>query len=148
MADIDYTTSTVNNSFQISLTDNPTQASGNKLLSNRFSITFLTNTKTFLLNDIPTNDNYGGNAGIYIGQPSALTNTQSIATSITGAMNKTVDSIKSNQSNITDPTEQLDSAKLINISVVEDTIYAVIQIFPVAYSSSNELYFTIPVITI
>jgi hypothetical protein len=143
MADIDYTLSL--NGFEVDLGDNPNLSTGNKLLSNRFTITFLTNTKTFLLGSVITTDTYGGDANKYIGQPQALNNIQSIATSISTAMNKTVDSIKNNQSDITDPTEKIDNAELLSVEIVGDTVYATIKINPIAYSSPNELYFTIPV---
>jgi hypothetical protein len=147
MADIDYITNT-DNGFEISLGDNPNLATGNKFLSNRFTITFLTNVNQYNIGDILTTDNYGGDALRYVGQPQALNNIQSIASSITVAMNKTIDSIKNNQDMIKDPTEQLANATLISVDVIADKIYAVIQIFPVAYSSSTELYFTIPIISV
>ena len=145
MPDIDYTTN-IDNGFEISLGDNPTLATGNKFLSNRFTITFLTNIKQYLYNDTVVTDSYGGDALKYVGQPQALNNIQSIATSITVAMNKTIDSIKGSQSTVIDPTEKLANATLISVSVQNDKVYATIQLFPVTYSSPNEIYFTIPVI--
>jgi hypothetical protein len=147
MPDIDYTTN-IENGFEISLGDNPVLATGNKFLSNRFTITFLTNIKQYLYNNNIVTDSYGGDALKYVGQPQALNNIQSIATSITVAMNKTIDSIINSQSTVIDPTEKLANATLISVSVQDDKVYATIQLFPVAYSSQNEIYFTIPIMSI
>jgi hypothetical protein len=144
MADIDYIINT-DNGFEVSLGDMPVKATGNKFLSNRFTITFLTTVRQYLINNTIVIDSYGGDALKYVGQPQALNNIQSIATSITVAMNKTIDSIKANQSTVTDPTEKLANASLISVSVQNNIVYATIQIFPISYSSSSELYFTIPV---
>jgi hypothetical protein len=144
MADIDYIINT-ENGFEVSLTDNPTAATGNKALSNRFTITFLTNARQYLLGDTVVLDGYAGDSLKYIGKPQALNNVQSIATSITVAMNKTIDSIKSNQSTVTDPTEKLNTATLQDVYINNGVVYATIEIIPVAYSSSSELYFTLPV---
>ena len=143
--DIDYTINT-ENGFEVSLGDVPAPASGNKLLSNRFTITFLTTIRQYLFDGEVIVDSYGGNALVYVGQPQALNNLQSIASSITVAMNKTIDSIKFSQSTVTDPTERLENATLVSVSVQSDKVYATIQLFPVAYSSTSELYFTLPVI--
>jgi hypothetical protein len=147
MADIDYTILT-DNGFEVSLGDVPTKATGNKLLSNRFTITFLTTIRQYLMGKTIVTDTYGGDALRYVGQPQALNNPQSIASTISIAMNKTIDSIKASQATVVDPTEQLAGATLVNVSVEVDRVYATIQIFPVAYSSPNELYFTIPVMGI
>lgn len=142
--DINYSINT-ENGFSISLGDNPQAATGNLFLSNRFTITFLTAIKQVQLNNTLVTDSYGGDAQLYIGQPKALSNQQSIAAAITIAMQKTIDSIKGNQSMLTDQTEQLSDAKLISVAVVNNIVKATIQIIPVKIST-GALYFTIPII--
>jgi len=145
MADIDYITDFSNGIFEITLGDNPTAVTGNRALMNRFEVTFMTKTRSFIYRNQLLMDNYGGNAPTFVDQPQVLENTQGIATAIAAAIDLTVQSILNDQPvNIPD-TEKLSSAELISLDAVDDMIGATIEIHPVQYETSEALRLNLPI---
>lgn len=145
MPDIDYTVD-IGSGFSVSLEDNPKKATGNKALANRFEITFLTSTKKYLLGESEVvTDGYGGNADSVVGQMHALNNEQSIAASVTVAIDKTVESIIQNQETITEANERLVSASLTSLDIRGDTVYAKIELVPEEYEEYYPLYYSLPI---
>lgn len=143
MPDIDYIRN-INGGFYISFNETSRKAVGNKALANRFEITFLTSSKKYLLGGQVVTDDYAGDASKFVGQSHSLNNTQSIASSMTIAIDKTVESILENQGDVTDPKERLVSAELIGLEVEGDTIYAKIEVVPEEYENYYPLYYSLP----
>ena len=144
MPDIDYIRN-INGGFAISFNENSKKAVGNKALANRFEITFLTSSKKYLLGDTVVTDDYAGNADKFVGHILSLNNEQSIASSMTLAIDRTVESILENQADVTNPKERLVSAELIDISIEYDTVYAKIELTPEEYENYYPLYYSLPI---
>jgi hypothetical protein len=144
--DIDFATDFSDGQFRISLTENPAMVSGNRALVNRFEITFLTKQRQFSYDGGVVIDNYGGDAGKFISKPQVLSDTQSIAASLTVAIQQTVSSMKKDQSPSTMPTERIANAELISVDVINGIITASIQIFPEEVESYEALKFNLPIV--
>jgi len=146
MADIDFITDLSKGIFQITLGDNPLAVSGNRALMNHFEITFLTKTRTFILNNQYITDSYGGNASDFIDKPQVLNNIQGIATAIATSIDLTVQCILDNQPGNIPDTEKLLSAELISLDVVNEVVAATIEVHPVQYESNEALRLNLPII--
>ena len=145
MADIDFITDLSSGYFKIVLGDNPGRVTGNRALVNRFELTFMTKTRTFLLGDQYVTDYFGGNAQKFISQPQVLNNLQSISASIATAIDLTVQSILNDQPDSIPDTEKLSSAVLTSLDINEGLISAVIQITPVVTESYDVLKLNLPI---
>ena len=144
--DLDFTTN-LNDGFEISIDDNTQGVEGNRALLNRFEITFMTKTKRYLIgNTSITIDNYGGNADNFINKPQVLNDIQSIAASVSVAVDKTVESIKNDEPPGIPNTEKLDSAEVIDVNIIDDVIYAQIQVNPVEVEPYTDIMFNLPII--
>ena len=143
MPDIDYTVN-IDSGFSVSFSNEPRKATGNKALANRFEITFLTTSRTYLEGGNNVTDSFGGDADKIVGNSSSLSSRQGIASSVNIAIDKTVESILGNQSDITDTTERLISASLVSLDVKGDTVYSKIELVPEKYEDSYPLYYSLP----
>jgi len=144
--DIDFITD-LSSDFKISLSDNPQGVSGNRALVNRFEITFFTKNRQFLFNDEDiVVDEYGGDAEKLINKPRVLNNVQSIAAAMDIVVSQTVKSMKNNEPSNIPSTEKIDSAKVIGINIISDTVYGTVQIFPVETESYEDILFNLPII--
>lgn len=146
MADIDFQTDLKDGFFQITLSDNPNAIVGNRALVNRFELTFMTKSRTFILQDEYVTDTYAGNAHKFIGKPQVLNNLQSISAAIATAIDLTVQSMLDDQPGNLPDTEKISSAKLANLNVIDDMISAVIEIVPVETESYDILKLNLPII--
>lgn len=144
MADIGFLNN-INGGFTVSFSDNPTLVRGNRALANRFEITLLTNTRRYLLGDSTVVDDYGGDAEKYISQPRVLNNPQGIASALSVAVEKTVEAILSTQSEDLDPTEKLESAEMLDLEIINDTIYARIKVVPIEAEQGLGSLLTLPI---
>jgi len=144
MADIDFFR-TDDESFTVSLGDNPQKISGNRSLVNRFEIIFLTTSRRFLWGGSVVIDDFAGDADKYINRPQSLNDLQGIATSVATAIDKTVQSLKSDQPDTLPNTEKLDRAELSSIDIVEGIVYATIRVFPVEVEFYDALVFNFPI---
>ena len=144
MADLDFFR-TNDESFTVSLGDNPQKISGNRSLVNRFEIVFLTTSRRFLWGGQVVIDEFSGDADKYINRPQSLNDLQGIATSVATAIDKTVQSLKSDQPDILPNTEKLDRAELASIDIVESVVYATIRVFPVEVEFYDDLVFNFPI---
>jgi len=143
--DIDFTTD-LRSGFDISLTSSPKGVSGNRALLNRFEITFLSKRREYNLGGSIIQDNYGGDAGKFIGTPRVLNDAQGISAAVSIALDQTVDSIKNDEPiNIPD-TERLDSAELSSLEIIDDVVTAIIKVNPVEVESYDVLQFNLPII--
>lgn len=147
MADLDFITD-LSNGFQISLTDNPQKVTGNRAMLNHFEITFMTQSKVYILPDIDANfvDTYGGGADVLISKPQVLNDPGGIVSAITVAVEKTVSSILQDQPETLPDNEKLDSATLLNMYIEDETVYARIQVIPVVTDDYETLISNLPVI--
>jgi len=148
MADIDFITDLSGGSFTVSLTDNPDKVIGNRALVNRFEITFLTKSRTFIFGNQYVTDPYAGNAQKFINQPQVLNNLQGISSSIATAIDLTVQSMLNDQPGSLPDTEKISRAELISLDVVDGSISAVIQITPVETESYDALRLNLPIIKV
>ena len=144
--DIDFITD-LSGGFSISIGDNPIAVSGNRALVNRFEITFLTKTRTFLFgeSDIVV-DNFGGNAYKFINKPQVLNNMQSIAAAMAQAVEQTVKSLQRDEPVGLPNTERISGANVVNMSIINDVIHATVQIHPVEAQPGVDLLFNLPII--
>ena len=143
--DIDFTTD-LRSGFDISLTSSPKGVSGNRALLNRFEITFLSKRREYNLGGSIIQDNYGGDAGKFIGTPRVLNDVQGISAAVSIALDQTVDSIKNDEPiNIPD-TERLDSAELSSLEIIDDVVTAIIKVNPVEVESYDVLQFNLPIV--
>jgi len=144
--DIDFTTD-ISSLFSVGIGDNPRGIDGNRALLNRFEITFLSKTRRYLVNNNKVIvDNFGGDAVKFISRPQVLDNLQSIAASITVAIEQTVSSLKGDEPAGLPNTEKIDSAKLLDLTIGEDGfIYAQIQVVPIETESFDILKFNLPI---
>lgn len=148
MADLDFITD-LTSGFAISLTNNPQKVSGNRALLNRFEITFLTHSKSYLLGDNPGStyiDNYGGNADVLVTTPQILNDPGAITATLSVCIERTVQSMQRDEPENTPENEKIDSAQLLNIYIQNDIIMATIQVFPVETDSYASLVTNLPVI--
>ena len=145
MADIDFIT-ILTNKFEVSLTDNPREVTGNRALLNRFEITFLTKRKQFLQGNNVLVDTFGGDADRFIGIPRVLRDTQSIAASVLAVIDNTIESLKNDVNDKTPNTERLESAELLEIHNVGGVITANIRVVPVETEKYSDLEFNLPII--
>jgi len=145
MADIDFITDLTDGTFKIALGENPVEIIGNRALVNRFELTFMTKSRTFILGDKYVTDNFGGNAQKFISQPQVLNNLQSISAAIATAVDLTVQSMLNDQPGNIPDTEKLSSAELISLDIVNDMINAIIQIVPVETESYDILKLNLPI---
>jgi hypothetical protein len=148
VADIDFITDFSSGSFDITIGDNPTAVIGNRALVNRFEITFLTKSRTFILGNEYVTDNYAGNSHKFVGQPQVLNNLQSISAALATAVDLTVQSMLDDQPNSIPDTEKLSSAELTSLDIVNDMVTAVIQITPVETESYDILKLNLPIIKV
>jgi len=144
--DIDFITD-IRNQFSIEIGENPRGVEGNRALLNRFEITFLTKTRRYLINGSRVIvDDFGGDAVKFISRPQVLNNLQSIAASMSVAIEQTISSLKNDEPAGVPDTEKLDTAKLIDLTVGDDGfIYAQIQVIPVETESFDILKFNLPI---
>lgn len=145
MADIDFVTD-LTGSFAVSLGDNPQKITGNRALLNRFEIVFLTKTRRFLQGQDIIVDRFGGDAQKFVNKPQVLNDIQGISTSLAIAVDQTVQSIKGDFDELVPDTEKLDSAEIISVDIVDEIVYATIQIFPVEVESYDVLKLNLPII--
>ena len=144
MADIDFTRAP-GDSFQITITNNPQTVTGNRALLNRFQTTFLTKKRLFLFDgDREIFDNYGGDAFKFIDKPQIASNTQSLASALTLAINETVESMQGDEPDIIPNTEKIAGAELLDIDIQVDSVVASIQILPVETERFGDLIFNLP----
>jgi hypothetical protein len=143
--DIDFSTDLSGGSFEITLTDNPRNVVGNRALVNRFELTFMTKSRTFILGNQYVTDSYGGNAQIFIDRPQVLNNLQSVSAAIATAIDLTVQSMLNDQPASIPDTEKLSSAELISLDIVDDMVNAVIEIHPVQVESYDILKLNLPI---
>lgn len=142
--DIDFVTD-LNSGFNVSLTSNPQQISGNRALLNRFEITFLTNRREYRLGDVPIQESFGGDAKKFIDSPRVLSDTQGISAAVSIAIDQTVKSLKNDEPTGLLNTERLDSAELTSIEIINDIITAVITVIPVEAETYDILQFNLPI---
>lgn len=142
--DIDFITD-IRSGFNISLTTNPKQVSGNRALLNRFEITFLTKRREYNLDGNIIQDDFGGDARKFIDTPRVLSDNQGISAAVSIAIDQTVESIKSDEPLGVPDTERLDSAELIGLEIVNDVINARIQVNPVEVEAYSLLQFNLPI---
>ena len=147
MSDLDFITDLRNGDFKVSLTDNPQSVSGNRVLLNRFEITFLTKIKMYFLGDsgAPVIDRYGGNGEDLITSPQVINDPQGIMAKLTIAIEKTVDSMKSDEPNTIPDSEKISGAELINMYIQNGIVFAKIKVDPVEIQSYNYLISDLPV---
>jgi hypothetical protein len=145
MADIDFITDLTDGTFQIALDDNPRKVVGNRALVNRFEITFMTKTRTFLLGESPMIDNYGGNAEKFINKPHIINDSQSIAAAIATSVDQTVRSMKNDEFKATPNTEKILSADVLNVTISGDTTFATIKVNPVELETIDALILNMPI---
>jgi len=146
MADIDFITDLTGGDFKISFTNNPQKISGNRALLNRFEIVFLTKAKAYVLDDGAIyNDNFGGNGDAIIVNSGSTHDINGIIANIIVCIEKTVKSMQSDQDFVPD-TEKISGAKLLNIYIQSDIIYATIEVIPVEIESYESLITNLPVI--
>jgi len=143
--DIDFLTD-LRSQFKIGIGDNPQGVEGNRALLNRFEITFLTKTKMYLFGDKMVVDEYAGDAEKYINRPQVLNDPQSIAGGISVSIDKTVESMKGDEPEGIPDTEKIDSAELINIEIIDDVVFASIQVNPIETELYQDLVFNLPII--
>ena len=144
MADIDFITDLRGN-FQISLTDNPQVVSGNRALLNRFELTLLTKRRKYFSNNKTITDNYGGDAGKFIGIPRIINDNQGIAAAVSAAVDQTVESMKSDEPSNLPDTEKLDKAELTEINIIDDQVFVKIRVYPVETEVYDPLTFNLPI---
>ena len=119
MPDINMTTETVQyqdnpSALVFDINANAGTVTGNRALSNRFIITFLSSPIT------PMAFGYGGDAvAAMTSAPNGAT-TQSLIASAQSACSQTVANIINDQSDITDPTERIVSATVV--SLIQDGV--------------------------
>jgi hypothetical protein len=144
--DIDFQTD-LSNGYVIEIGDNPQPVYGNRALLNRFQITFLTSIRRFVMNsDSVVSDNYGGDAGRFMNKSHILKDIQSISASISIAIDQTVACIKGDEPfNIPD-TERIESATLVSIDIIEEMVYAVIEVKPLQIELYEDLKFRLPIV--
>jgi len=143
--DIDFFTD-LRSQFKISIGDNPQGVEGNRALLNRFEITFLTKTKMFLFDGKLITDDYAGDAEKYINKPQVLNDPQSIAGGVSVSIDQTVASMKSDEPPGVPNTEKIESAELIDIEIIDDIVFAKIQVHPVEVELYQDLMFNLPII--
>jgi len=143
--DIDFITD-LRDQFEIGIGENPQGVEGNRALLNRFEITFLTKTKMYLFGGKMVVDEYAGDAEKYINRPQVLNDPQSIAGGISVSIDQTVDAMKSDEPPGTPDTEKIESAELINIEIINDIVFAQIQVNPVEVELYSNLLFNLPII--
>ena len=143
--DIDFTTD-LRDQFKIGIGDNPQGVDGNRALLNRFEIIFLTKTKTYLFEGKVIVDEFAGDAEKYINRPQVLNDPQSIAGGVTVAVDQTVEAMKADEPEGIPDTEKINSAELINIVIVDDVVFAQIQVHPVEVELYQDLVFNLPII--
>jgi len=144
MADIDFITD-LTDAFAITMGDNPQSVVGNRALVNRFEITFLSKTRTYLFGERTVVDGYGGNADRYLNKPQVLNNVQSIAAAIQACIDATVQSIEADNSSGVPDTEKLQKAELINLDILNGVVTAVIRVYPVEVEDFNAIDFRLPI---
>jgi hypothetical protein len=147
MADLDFYR-TDDDGFVMSIGDVPAKVSGNRALANRFQLTFLTASRRFLLGDTVVIDNFAGDAEKYINRPQSLNDLQGIATSVATAVDKTVQSLISDQPDTLPNTEKISKAELVSIDIVDGVVVAVIRIYPVEAEAYDDLVFNFPILSI
>jgi hypothetical protein len=145
MADIDFITDLSSGYFVITLGDNPTSVVGNRALVNRFQITFLTTSRSFVLGNQYVTDSYGGNAQKFVNQPQVLNNLQSVSAAVATAIELTVKSMMDDQSASMPDTERIASANLESLDIVGGLVSAVINIVPVETESYDVLKLNLPI---
>jgi len=143
--DIDFITD-LREQFEIAIGDNPQGIDGNRALLNRFEITFLTKTKRYLFGERLVIDEYAGDAEKYINRPQVLNDPQSIAGGISVSIDKTIESMKNDEPEGIPDTEKIDSAELINLEIINDVVFAQIQVHPVEVELYQNLVFNLPII--
>jgi len=127
MAEIDFITE-IGGGFGINL-DGAGIVSGNRALLNRFTITFLTEQKSFTYDGSVEVDTYGGNSLRYLGNGAVLSNLSAIGASVSAAIEDTAKSIMSNQDGAL-KTERLSSANLEDLVVMGEVITAKVNVVP------------------
>jgi hypothetical protein len=143
--DIDFQTD-LTGSFTISIGDSPVAVEGNRALVNRFEITLLTKTRTYLMSDDSlVTDNFGGDADKFINKPHVLNDMQGIAASVETAVEQTVKSILADQGTNVPNTEKLDRAELVSIDLNGEVVYAVVRVYPVETEAYADLVLNLPV---
>jgi hypothetical protein len=142
--DIDFITDQ-SGGFNISLTNNPQQVSGNRALLNRFELTFLTTRRLYNLGDTVVQDNFGGDARKFIQTPKVLSDSQGISAAISIAIDQTVESLKNDEPAGLPNTEKLDSAELQSLEIINDIVTAVIKVNPVEAETYDVLQFNLPI---
>ena len=142
--DIDFITD-LGSGFNVSITNNPQQVSGNRALLNRFEITFLTMRRIYNLGDTVAQDDFGGDAKKFIDTPRVLNDRQGISAAVSVAIDQTVESLKNDEPAGIPDTEKLDSAELLSLDIVNDMITAVIQVNPVEVEFYDALQFNLPI---
>lgn len=143
--DIDFLTD-LRDQFKIGIGDNPQNVEGNRALLNRFEITFLTKTKMFLFGDKMVVDEYAGDAEKYINRPQVLNDPQSIAGGITVSIDQTVAAMQGDEPEGIPDTEKIASAELIDIQIIDDVVFARIQVHPIEVELYQGLVFNLPII--
>lgn len=142
MAEIDFITE-IDGGFGINL-DGAGIVSGNRALLNRFTITFLTEQKTFMYGGVAEVDTYGGNSMRYLGSNVVLSNLSAIGAAITTALDDTARSIMQNQDQAP-KTEQLSSANLEDLIVIDGVITAKVNVVPVEIEPWVDISLNLPI---
>ena len=142
--DIDFITD-LSTGFNVSLTSNPQQVSGNRALLNRFELTFLTKRRQFNLGSTLIQDDFGGDARKFIQTPRVLSDTQGISAAISVAIDQTVESLKNDEPEGIPDTEKIDSAELSRLEIINDMVSAIIQVNPVETETYDVIQFNLPI---
>jgi hypothetical protein len=145
MSDLDFTTD-LTDGFSVSTGENSQEVSGNRLLLNIFEITFLTKKKQFVYGDEEVVDPYGGDAERLVNKQNVLNDTQSMSAALIIAINETVKNMQDDESKETPATEKISKAELVGITIIEDSVYAIIQVFPVEAEPFVDLSWRLPII--
>lgn len=143
--DIDFETVISNeNGFQLDLGESGAAVTGNRALVNRFEITFLTNSTSFVYGGQVEVDWFGGNSRAYIAQPTVLTDKQAIAAGVQAAIDSTVESIKAYQDGAPD-TEKIDSAVITSLDTTNGVVAVGVRIIPVETEPWVDLRLNLPI---
>lgn len=143
MADINFSNINDNGEFSIGVDNGSKAVTGNRYLANRFQITFLTKSKLYIYGDgNKESDGYGGGVQAYAGTERALDNPESVMASMSIAVDKAVDDIKSDQKS-SDPTERIESASVLSVDIAGTTVYSTIKIVPEKMQTINDLLYIV-----
>jgi hypothetical protein len=97
-------------------------------------------------NEETITDSYGGDADRLVNRPKVLNDTQSMSAALTIAINETVKNMQSDESQNTPATEKILKAELTSITIIKDSVYAIIQVFPAEVEAFVDLCWRLPII--